>query len=142
MPKSAFTLLELLIVITIVVILASAMVPLFKTNRDEVKIAKARLELEALAFAARQAYYDTNFAGEISPGNLDDSFQVVSGWKGPYITKVNLDPWGENYFELSLLNVTNKVMRVYYCSNGPNKEHTPPLDGDDISVYITSYPSN
>ena len=135
MPKSAFTLLELLIVITIVAILAGVMVPLFKTSRGEAEIAKCRADLEALADAGRRCYYDTKqFFG---PDPLETGPTLVPGWKGPYIDKVKSDPWGMPYESYAVDCGTRKTM--YYRSLGPNK--TLDTQGDDISIFVASNPN-
>ncbi|RKY33307.1 MAG: hypothetical protein DRP74_00295 [Candidatus Omnitrophota bacterium] len=48
--RGAFTLLELLIVITILTVLSRAIIPLFKTSKLDAQIAKANADLEGLAF--------------------------------------------------------------------------------------------
>ena len=136
MPKAAFTLLELLIVITIIAILSAAIVPVFNTSRREAEIAKTKADLDTLAFAGRQAFYDTKHY--VSPTYLDDdTYLSLSTWKGPYMPKVNADPWGTVYAGVGYLG---SFERFYYCSCGPNKTLESSGEngtmGDDICVMV------
>ncbi len=136
--KKGFTLLELLIVITILSILAGAMLPLFQTSRLDAQRAKAMQELEALRKAALLLYQDTGYwqprvycgCGFVRDptGSAGSS---IPGWSGPYINEWRFDPWGRNYevFDVNLGGVISRKIR----SCGPDMTRGTP---DDIIVTI------
>jgi general secretion pathway protein G len=98
--RNAFTLIEILIVITIIALLASLVAPrLFsKLSSSKQKIAKTQINLieSALdAFKLDVGRYPTTQEGLKvlwkNPGN-------IKGWDGPYLPKpVKKDPWGRPY---------------------------------------------
>ena len=68
MNQKGFTLLELLIVITIIVMLASLLIPAGSKARERARMAKAKshisaLELAITAFQTDFGYYPTNQSG-------------------------------------------------------------------------------
>lgn len=97
--QQGFTLLELLVVMFIIVLLASA-ITVYATKRvEEAKITRATMDVEALNTAI-DTYYLQNGA---YPGSLADLSTKPSGqdlpqWNGPYIRKpVINDPWSRPY---------------------------------------------
>ena len=97
--QQGFTLLELLVVMFIIVLLASA-ITVYATKRvEEAKITRATMDVEALNTAI-DTYYLQNGA---YPGSLVDLSTKPSGqdlpqWNGPYIRKsVINDPWSRPY---------------------------------------------
>lgn len=89
--RAAFTLLELVIVVSVLAILAGAAVPM--TSRFLLSKARAatRGELDELALAAGRFFEDTwSF-----PASVDDL--VVdpggTGWCGPYVSTIAAEPW-------------------------------------------------
>jgi len=98
--RKAFTLVEILIVITIIALMASLVAPkLFsKLESSKQKIAKTQIHLieNALdSFRLDVGRYPTTEEGLRvlweNPGNIE-------GWDGPYLPKpVKEDPWGHPY---------------------------------------------
>ena len=98
--RKAFTLIEILIVITIIALMASLVAPkLFsKLESSKQKVAKTQIHLieNALdAFRLDVGRYPTTEEGLKvlweNPGN-------IKGWDGPYLPKpVKEDPWGHPY---------------------------------------------
>jgi len=98
--RKAFTLIEILIVITIIALMASLVAPkLFsKLESSKQKIAKTQIHLieNALdSFRLDVGRYPTTEEGLRvlweNPGNIE-------GWDGPYLPKpVKEDPWGHPY---------------------------------------------
>ena len=127
-PKSAFTLLELLIVITIVAILAGAMIPLFKSSRQEAEMARERTDLDTLVKVARTVYLDVGWI--VLPMWFNRSTAPWPGWKGPYVAEEPRDAWGNTY-----TYQTDGSGHIYYVSCGPNKIFEAGA-GDDLKVYV------
>lgn len=105
--NSAFTLLELIVAIAIVVLLAGVVAPLVKSSFDDAKIAKVLQLVDTLRTAGRKYHADTGYYPVETPagGTLfaitipTPPGALSSTWRGPYIdqvlTKSNLNPWGD-----------------------------------------------
>lgn len=90
MKRSAFTLIELLIVIAIAVIIAGALVPMFNTSKQDAKVAKLLALADTLKTACEQYYFDTGEIAQDWPQFTTHGLSSdpgVSGWDGPYISK-------------------------------------------------------
>jgi general secretion pathway protein G len=96
---SAFTLIELLLVMVILVVLASVVVPKFASRSEQAKFTAAKTDL---------ANFETALdAFEIDNGRYPSTEEGLSalvvapsdatGWHGPYIKSVPTDPWGTPY---------------------------------------------
>ena len=107
--KNAFTLIELLIVITIIAVLAGAMVPLFRTSRKDAGITKAWNDMEAVRTASQLFHLDTGIWPSMGFNcmmfdalvkNRDADGKSIPGWDGPYLDEfTGMDPWGNSYGE-------------------------------------------
>jgi general secretion pathway protein G len=94
--SSAFTLVEMLLVITIIGILAALVIPKMVGRSEQARQAAAHADLSSVktaldAFEVDNGYY---------PKNLQDLLQQpnnAKNWHGPYLDKVPQDPWGNNY---------------------------------------------
>lgn len=103
--KKGFTLLELLIVITILAVLAGAMIPLFKSSKQEAQDAKTMADLDAIKSGSIMYKYDTAtwpIVGTIGAVTCLTSTGVgcptaAGGWNGPYLTDWATDPWTNPY---------------------------------------------
>ena len=100
MYRSAFSLIELLLVMVILVVLAAVVVPKFTGRSEQAREAAAkadiaRLGLQLDAFEIDTGRFPNNSEGlsalVSAPGN-------VSNWRGPYIQGgIPKDPWGNQY---------------------------------------------
>ena len=99
--RSAFTLIELLLVMVILVVLAAVVVPKFTNRTEQACITAAKTDITALdtaldAFEVDCGRYPSNEEGLgalfTAPGN-------VQNWHGPYLKKSGVpnDPWGNAY---------------------------------------------
>lgn len=94
--RRAFTLVEMLLVITIIGILAALVVPKMMGRSEQARQAAARADISSIktaldAFEVDNGYYPKSIM------DLIQSPQDVKNWHGPYLDKVPQDPWGNNY---------------------------------------------
>ncbi|HAJ56321.1 MAG TPA: type II secretion system protein GspG [Candidatus Omnitrophica bacterium] len=97
MNKKGFTLIEIMLVVIILGILAAMVVPRLTGRSDEARRSVAKTDIESnLALAIDLYEVDTGSY----PDSLEDLSRAPSGassWKGPYLKKKPLDPWGRQY---------------------------------------------
>ena len=139
--KKGFTLLELLIVITILAILAGAMMPIFSTSRSQAENAKVKADLDAIKSAAIMLHYDANAwpidasDGSCFIANASGCVNTTAGgsWKGPYMASWEKDPWGYYY---RIYNGSSNYL--YAASNGTNKVFDSCDVNNDTCILITA----
>jgi len=100
MPRTGFTLLELLVVVAIIGLLVGYVAPRYfgQISKSEVNAAKA--QIDALEKALDQYRLDTGrYPGtDLGLNALVQRPQNEPKWNGPYLKKaVPLDPWGKPY---------------------------------------------
>jgi general secretion pathway protein G len=98
-----FTLIEMLVVITVIAILASLVTPMVFRNVGDAKLSAARAQVESLGLALDAYRLDNDFYPSTAQG-LEALRRPPSGqpsarnWRGPYLKKaVPLDPYGRPY---------------------------------------------
>lgn len=121
--KKAFTLVEVLIVVTVVGFLVGIMLVSLVETKRKAKITKAQIETRSILNAILLLESDTGLwpggqeafkvnqtdDNEICPDGcafgLSDSQAGLTStngsypnWKGPYIKEIPTDPWGNEYF--------------------------------------------
>jgi general secretion pathway protein G len=98
---SAFTLIELLLVLVILAVLAAVVVPKFTGRSEQAKIAATKTDLAVLDGALDQFEQDCGRypTSEEGLGALIVAPPNIQGWHGPYIKKqeVPKDQWGNPY---------------------------------------------
>jgi general secretion pathway protein G len=98
-----FTLIEILVVITVIAILASLVTPMVFRNVGDAKTSAARAQIEILglaldAYRLDNDYYPSSTQGLEALRTLPTGEPTVRNWRGPYLKKpVPLDPWGRPY---------------------------------------------
>ena len=98
--ESAFTLIELLLVLVILAILAAVVVPKFTNRSEQARKAAAKTDIANLettldAFEVDAGRFPTTEEGLAA---LVQQPSNVKAWNGPYIKRgVPSDPWGHPY---------------------------------------------
>lgn len=154
-----FTLIELIIVITVIAVLAGIAIPVTGSILDEAKKSKAKAEVEELYKAILRFNEDTTFWpnqedfravadwNNNSNGLVGTNPGLYPGWKGPYLTRqITTDPWGNPYIYDGggrTGQADRGVGRNCVMSMGPNgrndgSENRADLQaqGDDIVLYF------
>ena len=116
MNKNGLTLLELLIVITIIAILAGVALPYGKYYIDDSRATRAMQDLDEVRGALLR--YETEQGKPYITGNID---RLV----GPYMSKALVDPWGRPYI------VDSQTSSCY--SLGPDGKAG---SGDEVKQYF------
>ena len=101
-PHSAFTLIELLLVLVILGILAAIVVPKFAGRTEQAKVTAAQTQLASFGTALDAFEVDTGSypKGKGGLGDLIQQPRDAQNWRGPYLKdkgEVPLDPWGNAY---------------------------------------------
>jgi general secretion pathway protein G len=100
--RRGFTLIEIIVVVTIIAILATMIAPRVWTNVMKANNSKARSEVQSIASVV------TNYMLDMQYSSLPDDFDLEvlvlppddgGGPSGPYLQKREnlLDPWGRDY---------------------------------------------
>ena len=98
--ERGFTLVEIIVVITIIALIMTLVGPRVLNYLSESKVKAAKIQIESLASALDLYFLDT---GQF-PSNAEGLNALVqrpgsAGWNGPYLrgTTVPNDPWGRPY---------------------------------------------
>lgn len=97
---SAFTLVEMLLVLVILAVLAAIVIPKFSGRSQQAKETAAKSQISAIEMALDSFEVDTGFYPPGSAGltALVEQPNNAQNWKGPYLKKgIPLDPWGNSY---------------------------------------------
>jgi general secretion pathway protein G len=105
--ERGFTLLEILVVITVIAILAGLVSPLVFRNVGDARIAAARTQIEGFGLALDTYYlhndhYPSTAQGLSALVTAPAGDPPANNWRGPYLKKgVPSDPWGNPYHYVS-----------------------------------------
>ena len=100
--NQGFTLLEIIVVVTIIAILAAYIAPKVAGRVDDARISKAKSDIRVLE-SSLELYKLDNFTYPSVDQGLDALVNKPSGenarnWRdGGYIKKLTKDPWGNEY---------------------------------------------
>ena len=98
-----FTLIELMIVVIIIAALAAMVLPRLSGRSEQAKIAIAQADISSNIAMALKLYeldngnFPTTEQGLNSLFSKSSSNPVPANWKGPYLEKKPIDPWGAPY---------------------------------------------
>lgn len=132
----AFTLVELLIVIIIIAVLAAIAIPKFANQSQRSKESALRAELSLLRNGVEMFKTDcgsypsalADLAATAAPANGKDTAGnnkaiIATDWKGPYLSKINVDPVSSAAFNYSVTAPT--VGQVSSSASGNDSSGVP-----------------
>lgn len=132
---AGFTLLELLVTITIIAILAGVVSPLIFRNVGDAKVSAAKAQIEALGLALDTYYlhrgsYPTTAEG-LAALVARPATPGAGSWRGPYLKKaVPTDPWGHPYLYIS----PGAVNAESYDLSSLGRDGQPGGSGEDADL--------
>ena len=110
--RGAFTLIELLLVMTILVVLAAIVVPKFTKRSEQARETAAKTQISYIEVALDAFEVDNGYYPKGSDGLIDlmEEPSDATNWRGPYLKQeIDLDPWKKNPY-------------IYECPGKYNKE--------------------
>ena len=141
--KIGFSLVELLIVVTILAALVALFLPKFGGTRRSAREARAEADCWALRTAILMYHHDTGvYPPTITTTSSFNAYLVnnpgVTGWNGPYCDRSNVDPWNNsyrfyNYFSDSKISCVGSAGEN---ESWQNSGFTGTTLGDDIIIWM------
>jgi general secretion pathway protein G len=101
--QSAFTLVEIMLVVVIIAALAAMIMPRLAGRSEQANMARAEAEISSNIGLALKLYeldngnYPTTEQGLEALMTKPSTNPVPQNWKGPYLEKKPIDPWGRPY---------------------------------------------
>ena len=98
--RKGFTLIELMLVVIIISVLVAMIVPRMAGRSEEARVAVAHADIEVNIATALKLYEIDNGAYPTTDEGLaalETAPPSAKNWKGPYLEKDPIDPWGNKY---------------------------------------------
>ena len=131
--RRGFTLVEILLVVTIIGILAALVIPKMTGRTDEARKKSAFSDVQGGLKSALGMYEVDTGRYPSSLNDLMTQPSDVKGWKGPYLDNMPVDPWGHPYVYVYPGRKNTSGYDLY--SIGPDSQDGTP---DDIGNWMTS----
>ena len=121
--SSAFTLMEIMVVVGIIMLLAGIAIPIVGKQLGRGKVAAATLQINGIENAITNFQIDT---GKV-PASLDELMKTNGNkkWDGPYLKgkEIPLDPWGNRYvYSVSGSSGSGYTITCYGSDGAPGGE--------------------
>lgn len=97
MQRKGFTLIELMLVVIIIGVLSAMVIPRLTGRSEEARRSVAKSDIESSLALALDLYEMDNGTYPSSLDALKTKPGDAVSWKGPYLKKKALDPWGRAY---------------------------------------------
>ncbi len=127
--RKGFTLIELMLVVIIIGVLVSMVAPRLVGRSEEARVVAARADIDANISVALDLYELDNGRYPSGLDELRSRPASAANWKGPYLKKRPVDPWGNEYV-YRVPGSHNSDYDLY--SYGPDKKEG---GGDDIANW-------
>lgn len=98
--QSGVTLIEMLVVVTIIALFAALVAPKILGRADQARVTAAKVQIQNFQGALAQYKLDTGVFPSTEQGlkALREKPEGVNSWRGPYLPKdAPADPWGREY---------------------------------------------
>jgi len=132
LEKRGFTLVELMLVVIIISVLVAMVVPRMSGRTEEARVAVAKADIDLNIATGLKLFELDNGVFPTTEEGLDALLKVpgsAKNWKGPYIEKKPLDPWGNSYHYKS--PGTNRIDYDLYSAGRDDIEGNE----DDVSNW-------
>ena len=132
--KSAFTLVEIMLVVIIISALAAMIVPRLSGRSEQAKAAVAKADIQGNIATALKLYeldngtFPTTAQGLAALRERPTTSPLPKSWIGPYLEKDAIDPWGNVYVYSS-----PGTHRTDYDLNSKGKD--PDSAQDDVNNW-------